>query len=134
MSLHPQQVLLLKDRAGHVLGQVTVASVTGDLVLGQFTPAGDFPIVEHLFRDFEEAANQQMLSIVDDVGAALDALNLELCPSTGQAPLPVHDAQLMNGHDFSCRLRPVAGTGAAAPAFPGRAPDITSPASTPQTK
>jgi hypothetical protein len=106
MQLHPEQDVLLTDGQGRALGRVTVVRLQGDLVIGKLNPGPDFPAVAGLFREFEEAANQQALSAADELGAAIDSLRLQLRPLDGSLGQEVHDVQVMNGHDFSCRLLP----------------------------
>src|SRR4051812_34897370 len=104
MQLHPGAVLVLTSGNGRVVGRVTVSAAGDDLVLGKLAPGPEFPAVENLFRELQEAAEQQMLSIADKIGQTIDAPGWQLRAADGSAVLAVHDVQVMNGQDFSCRL------------------------------
>jgi hypothetical protein len=85
------------------LGDVVIAHITGDRVSGRFVPGADFAMVQDLFREFEAAVNQQLFTQVDELGAAIDALGLQLSNLDGSQVLDVHDVQIM-GDGFTCRI------------------------------
>jgi hypothetical protein len=105
MPLTPNQVVQLVDARQRLLGEVTIQGTEGDLVRGRFAPGPDYPVVRDLFREFEEAANQQLFGLLDGLEAPILGLGLHLRPLNGALLPEVHDVQIMNGTDFSCRLR-----------------------------
>ena len=69
----------------------------GDLVFGQFTAGVDYPSVAQLFADYMEAANDQLLSVVGELDAAIAGLGL-LLRSPEDLPMPsIHDVQIGSG-------------------------------------
>lgn len=105
MILQPGQVLPLTDTQGRQLGQVTVERQEAGQLLGSFTPGPAFAEIEPLFREFEELANDQVLSLLDAVDASIDALGLRLRLAEGSNTLEVHDVQLWSDGGISCKLR-----------------------------
>ena len=77
------QALELLDKQQQSLGRMTLEDREGDLLLGRFAPGPDFPAVEPLFREFEEAANAQALCVVEKLDAAIAALSLSLREAGG---------------------------------------------------
>src|SRR4051794_22666623 len=99
MWVQPGQVILLTDERQRGLGQVTITHREGDLILGKLAPGPDFPKVEKLFLELEEAINQQMLSIADELGASLDTLGFKLAaPNCGRVQ-EIYGVQIMSGPD-----------------------------------
>jgi hypothetical protein len=92
MVLQPKQLLM--DNLNRQLGQVTVDRIEGNLVLGQFAPGPDYPAVERLFTAYVEAANEQLLSMVGELDAAIRQLGLHLrCPDAATLPA-IDDVQI----------------------------------------
>jgi hypothetical protein len=87
---------------GRHLGQVRAFSVYADRILGEFAPGPDYPAVEPLFLYFEELANDQILSLIDDAMAEIDAL--EIIARVAEGEVAVHDVQIYSDGGFSCRL------------------------------
>ena len=56
------QTLELLDARQRQIGKVVVEESTEDLISGTFQPGPDYPAVECLVREFEEAANDQALA------------------------------------------------------------------------
>jgi hypothetical protein len=104
MPLLPQQTLELVTGRGVSLGRALVERVEDGLVFAQFIPSGNYGEVKALFDEFEEAVNQQMFTVADEAATAITALGLCLRPADGPGCVPVHDVQIMNTHDLSCRL------------------------------
>lgn len=97
MSLQRQQIVFLSDRLDRDFGRMAIDRIEGDLVFGQFTPGADYPEVAHLFSEYVQAANEQMLSVVGELDGAIGALGLRL-HSPGGTDLPaVHDVQIGEG-------------------------------------
>jgi hypothetical protein len=97
MPLQRQQTVSLCDRLGKTLGRVAIDRIEGDLVFGRFTPGPDYAGVERLFAEYVEAANDQLLSIVAELDAAIAALGLHLRPPEGAAIPDIYDVQIGSG-------------------------------------
>lgn len=87
---------------GRQLGQVRAFSVYAHRILGEFTPGPDYPSAEPLFRYFEELVNDQIISLMDDAMADIDAL--EIIASVPEGEVAVRDVQIYSDGGFSCRL------------------------------
>ena len=104
MQVQTGQVLDLLDAQDRPVGRVQVESVEGELLLGKFTAGPAFPVVEHLFRAFEEAVNEQALSVVDELDAAISCLGLNLRAEGGVPTMAVSDVQIWGDGSLSLRL------------------------------
>src|SRR5262249_58848003 len=89
----------------HILDQVA-----GGVLWGQFHPGPGFAAVAPLFRAFEEAADQQALARVDELGRSIAALHLQLTPPGGGEAVAVHDVQIWSDGGGACRLPETRGT------------------------
>jgi hypothetical protein len=108
MPLQPQQRVSLWDGQNRELGQVVIDRVEGDLVFGRFTPGPQYPSVERLFAEYVEAANEQLLSIVGELDAAIGALGLHL-RSPGRTDLPTIDDVQIGAGGINFRTQPQGG-------------------------
>ena len=97
MSLQRQQQLSLVDGHDRDLGRVVIDRIDGDLVFGQFTPGPDYPRAERLFAEYVEAANEQLLSVVGELDAAIAALSLRLHSAEAAALPAIYDVQIGTG-------------------------------------
>jgi hypothetical protein len=97
-------ILILFDAQQRQLGQMTVDRRDDRLLFGTFAPGPDFPAVQSLFQDFEEAVNSQALGFVDELDTALAALGMFLQSSDGTRRLAVHDVQIWSDGAMTCRL------------------------------
>lgn len=88
------QIIELLDGQDHLLGEVLVEEIQGNLVLGTIAPKPDFARVEPLFTEFVEAANQQLLYRVDELDSAIAALGLRLRLSDGVPLQDLYDLQI----------------------------------------
>jgi hypothetical protein len=104
MRLQPQQTVSLCDGQGRSLGQVVIAKIEGDLVVGQFTPTPAFATVQPLFDEFVEAVNDELFHRVDELDKALAALGLRLDAPDGHWMPLIHDVQIA-GPDISFRIQ-----------------------------
>ena len=104
MALDPQQTACLIDSHGHYLGDVVIERIEGNRVFGRFSCAVGFDSLEDLFREFENAVNDQIFSVVDELASKIEALDLRLASSDGNEQLGLFDVQIMNTHDFCCRI------------------------------
>jgi hypothetical protein len=114
--------LTLSDARGLTYGWMTLESHEEPLLQGVFVPGPDFLRVSPLFRQFEEAVNEQALSTVNRLDAAISALGLVLSSPDGSEQTPVYDVQIWTDGGISCRLvhpvtEPLNGTATAAPAI-----------------
>lgn len=99
------QTVSLTDAAGREIGTIAVEDVRDDLILGTFVPGPDFAADRPTFFEFEEAAEAQALSVVDQIEKQIDALGLRIHPR-GISPVRVYDVQIWSDGGVSCRLRP----------------------------
>ncbi|HKI32593.1 MAG TPA: hypothetical protein VKA46_12050 [Gemmataceae bacterium] len=113
MQLQPQQVLQLVSGRATTMGHVVVERVQEGVVFAHFVPGPGYPDVKPLFDEFEGAVNQQLFTVADEAGVAIASLGLCLRAADGQDCVPAYDVQIMNGHDLSCRLAPLAAPAAA---------------------
>ena len=111
MELRAGSVVELVDGLGRLLGHVTVECLEGERLLGQFAAGPGYAAAEPLFRQFEEAANDQVFSILDDLADTIAALQPRFRSANNGAEAAVQDLQIMEGHDLSCKLyaRPTIG-------------------------
>jgi hypothetical protein len=97
MALQPKEVFSLKDQQAHDFGRIVINRIEGDLVVGSFDAGHDFPTVAHLFEEYVDAANEQLLSVVGDLDAIIAKLGLRL-EGRNRADLPaIHDVQIGEG-------------------------------------
>ncbi len=96
---------LLTSRAGLNLGSIEVEKIEDGLVLGEFTPGPDYPVVKPHFLYFEELVEGQVLSLTDQAMEVIDGLGIIMSLPNGHHP--VRDIQIYSDGGFSCRL-PVA--------------------------
>lgn len=93
------------DHGGDLAGEVTVSSSKEALMLGGFTPVPRFCLYEQLFREFEQAANDQLFVEIDRLEHEIAALGFYLVgPFPQDDRLEIEDLQIM-GNDVSFRLR-----------------------------
>ena len=104
MPLDPQQTVRLIDSDGRHLGDVSLARIEGNRVFGRFSRGQDFAAVEALFRDWEEAVNDQMFTLVDRLSGEIDRLRLRLTSPDGSEQLQLCDVQLTNEYELCCRV------------------------------
>jgi hypothetical protein len=104
MDLRTGQLLELLDAKQRALGQITLEERQGDLLLGRFAPGPDFPAVEPLFREFEEAVNAQALGAADRCEAAIGALGLRLRAPGNREQMEIKDVQIWSDGGISCRI------------------------------
>ena len=104
MELQAGQLLELLDAKQRALGQLTLEDRQGDLLLGSFAPGPDFPAVEPLFREFEEAVNAQALSAADRYEAAIGAIGLRLRAPGSSEQMQIKDVQIWRDCGISCRI------------------------------
>ena len=74
------------------------------LILGQFQPGADYASVEPLFRYFAELVEDQVLSLTDDAGEAIDRLGLTA--DVDGVPMKLHDVQIYADGAGSFRYTP----------------------------
>jgi hypothetical protein len=105
MQLITGATLELRDGRKRLFGQVVIEQIAGGSILGKFSPGPDYPAVQQLFHDFEEMVNQQVFPVADELGAAIDSLEMRLCSPQDARTWEVCDVQIMNGEDLSCRFK-----------------------------
>lgn len=97
MTLKPQQQLELLDGHRRALGRVEIECVQDDVAFGRFTPGQEFALVEGLFAEHLEAANNQLLSLVADLDRKIASLGLSFRAADGTEVPPVVDIQIGQG-------------------------------------
>jgi hypothetical protein len=97
MPLRRSQIVFLRDGQERDLGRVAVDRVERDLVFGQFMPGPDYPLVERVFAEYVEAANDQLLSRVGELDEQIGRLGLRLSSADGGAVPAIHDVQIGEG-------------------------------------
>ncbi len=104
MQFKAHQRMDIRDSQQRRIGQLTIERREADLLLGQFTPGPDFPNVEHLFREFEEAVDAQALGVVDQLDVTISALGLRLFSPDDSGYLAIHDVQIWSDGGMTCQL------------------------------
>lgn len=104
MQLQTEQVVHLVNAQGQQLGQIVIERREDKLVFGRFIPGPAFPAVQHLFRQFEEAVNLQALSVVDELDAAITALDLHLRTPEDSQCIAAYDVQIWSDGSITCRV------------------------------
>jgi hypothetical protein len=104
MQLRGGQVAQLIDGRRRQVGEIMIDSRENELIRGTFVPGPAFPAVEQLFRDFEQAADSQALSVVDELDTAIAALGLCLRSPDGSQRTRIHDVQIWSDGSITCRL------------------------------
>ena len=104
MPLDPRQTLSLVDSDGRCLGEVSIERIEGNRIFGRFSRGHNFAAVETLFCQWEEAVNDQMFSLVDQLTREIDRLGLRLASPDGSEQLKLCDVQISNAGDLCCRI------------------------------
>jgi hypothetical protein len=95
----------LKNRGGDLVGKVIVTSSEGTLMLGTFEAAPHYRSYEQLFKEFEQAANDQLFIEIDRLEGEIAELGFY---ATGPFPqenrCEIEDLQIM-GSGASFRLK-----------------------------
>ncbi len=104
MKLYAEQRVYLIDAQQRQIGQITIERNEYNLIFGKFVPGSDFSAVKRLFQDFEEAANLQALSVVDELDTEIAALGLHLRTPDGSQRIKIHDVQIWSDGDMTCKL------------------------------
>jgi hypothetical protein len=95
----------LLDRDGQVWGKIKVKEVRENLVLGQFFPEPEFSQIRSLFSEYENAVNQMVFGVLDELEEAIEERGLHLCAAEEEGRLDLYDVQIMNEHDISFRIK-----------------------------
>jgi hypothetical protein len=104
MELKVGQLIHLMDSSGRQIGQVVIERSEGDLVTGEFSPGPAFTEVQGLFQAFEEAADLQALSAVDELDTQIGSLGLHARDPDDSQCIGVHDLQIWSDGGVSFRL------------------------------
>jgi hypothetical protein len=99
-----KQIFDLVDAQERRLGQVTIDRREEQVVFGRWSPGPDFGQAASLFRQFEEAAESQALSVVEQIEQAIAALGLRLQGPNGSESVEVRDVQIWS--DGTVTFRP----------------------------
>jgi hypothetical protein len=110
MNLQTGQKLLLVDAQQRILGDVEVEQLDAPLLLARFAPRPQFAAVAQLFRNWEEAADQQSLSVLDQLDTGIAELGLQLIPPYHAAGWAIHDVQIWGDGAMSCQVAAPAST------------------------
>jgi len=104
MQLHMKQTVYLVTAEGQKIGQIVIERNEGDLIFGSFIPSSAFSAVQSLFRDFEEAANLQALSVIDELDAAIRTLGLYICLPDDSQHIVIDDVQIWSDGSISFKV------------------------------
>ncbi|UEP36412.1 hypothetical protein LL998_22340 [Burkholderia ambifaria] len=90
--------LTLKDCGGQVVGEVIVTSTHGKGIRGEFCPTPRFATYASLFKEFEQAANDQLLVEIDRLEVEIYKLGFYVVGSDSQGlRYEIEDLQIMEG-------------------------------------
>ena len=106
MTIAEGNMYLLKVGMDRVLGKVLVTEVKESLILGELEKGPDFHLFQDLFQEHERAANDQLLSIADEIEDRIQALNPHVSSEKEKVATSVYDLQIMGETDVSFRLSP----------------------------
>jgi hypothetical protein len=95
----------LLDREGQIWGRIKVKEVRENLVLGQFFPEPKFSQIRPLFSEYEDAVNQMVFGVLDELEEAIDEQGLHLCATEEEGRLDLYDVQIMNENNISFRIK-----------------------------
>jgi hypothetical protein len=95
-------IFRLSNRNGAVVGEVTVTSSDGSLVLGSLVPAQHFASYERLIEDLEHSANNQLLVEMDRLEQEIASQGFHVIgPSPLEKCAAIKDLQITgNGVSF----------------------------------
>lgn len=88
----------LLDRDGRLIGIVTLSSQENDFYSGKIRLTRENGMLNALFEEFEYAAQNQTLSLLDDLESEIEAWGLSIQGT------PVFDVQIMNGDDIAFKI------------------------------
>jgi len=100
VSKHNLQII---DGKWKNVGEVQIGNKEDKLLTGKFISNPNFPLVEELFRQWEEAVDVQELSTVDQLDKQIAALGLQLYSPEHRQSIKIHDVQIWSDGGFSCR-------------------------------
>ncbi|WP_334190353.1 hypothetical protein [Noviherbaspirillum sp.] len=86
--------LKLLDKSGTTVGEIFV-SAENSAVLGDFFPTPAFSIYESLFRDHEQAANDQLFVEVDRLEEEISSLGFYVMDPRNGIQKKITDLQIM---------------------------------------
>jgi hypothetical protein len=95
----------LLDREGQIWGRVKIKEVRDSLVLGQFFPEPEFSRIRPLFLEYEDAVNQMVFGVLDELEETIETQGLHLCTTEEEGRLDLYDVQIMNEQDISFRVK-----------------------------
>jgi len=104
MRVAVDQRVEITDSLGRRLGTFVIDEQRDRLLLGAVIRGPDYPSVEPLFLEFEEIANDQILSLLDSAQEPIEKLGIRLSSADGARQWPVHDVQIWSDGGMSCRL------------------------------
>jgi hypothetical protein len=107
MDVQIGNVYILKDKAGQTIGTARITSLRGDVVLGILQEGEEFGKYRELFQKHEEAVNQQLFTIADEIEDEIDVIGPKLHSIESGSSIRVYDLQIMNVRNVSFRLSPV---------------------------
>lgn len=98
--MHTEDLFLL-DRTGRYLGKVNIIKISDGLYQGKFTPM-DFPEeLKNLFKYYEDLANNQIFSLLDNIEEQIETWGIVLSNNVAKPK----DIQIMNENEISFRLK-----------------------------
>ncbi|MBW3541148.1 MAG: hypothetical protein KY476_12840 [Planctomycetes bacterium] len=104
MPVDLREEVELVDSQGRKFGRVGIDRIEGDRLFATFSALPEFAAVRPLFERLEQAANDQVFAIVDQLSDDIDRLGLRLVSPDGADQLQLNDVQIMNETDLCCRV------------------------------
>ncbi|WP_144029748.1 hypothetical protein [Burkholderia sp. AU18528] len=95
----------LKDHSGEGMGEIIVIASREGSILGEFSPASCFATYAPLFKEFEQAANDQLLVEIDRLEGEIYKLGFYVVGPCPQGPrYEIENLQIME-RGISFRLK-----------------------------
>jgi hypothetical protein len=104
MAGQEQKRFQIIDAQQRLVGETVIECIDKDLLAGRLIPGPEYSCLEHLFREFEEAANLQALHRVDELDAVIGGLGLHLRSLDGSRGPAIRDMQIWSDGAITCRL------------------------------
>jgi len=103
---------ILKNLDGRNFGKILIVKFQNDWMIGSFKENLCFQTIKQFFNELEEAANNQLISIVDELNEKIDNLNLYICSENDEEDcVRAFNIQIMNNSDICFKNKENSGAG-----------------------
>jgi hypothetical protein len=99
-TIKPGDAVTLYDDSGESIGDVSVEGFADGWWSGRFAASPGFDRVRHLFAEWEDLVDNQILSLLDESEKKIDALGIQA--RIGEQTLPVSDLQIYPNEAAAC--------------------------------